>query len=475
VRVDDVACSRMMRRGETAVCFAFSVVALLWVAIYNGYPLVWWDTGSYVRSSFEISVPPWHPVFYSLFLLATHWRLTLWGAVVAQSALVVCLLRLIVDEQNRDAPGGARTDRELLWICLALATGTALPWMVGQVMADVFTGIAVLSLYYLLLSRAPRRRRLGAAALLLVSLLVHLGNLLLIIGLTALVQCAAWAGACGASGPRRAGLRVAWVCIAAALVLVPATNWLLSGRPVFSTASHALIVGRLLADGTAQRLLAEHCAERRYDLCAYRSDLPHSQADYLWRHDSPLHRLGGLSRSAAASWPVIRDAVAEYPLDVLSGTVRAAATQLQMFQTGVDIAPVTEGSFTHDVIRTFFAHEYGRYRAARQQRDALPVAACRRLDWWVMVCAAALSMALLASALWSKRIETLQLHGFVWAAVLINAAVVGPLSEPLHRYGARVVWLVPLAVLLSLVRFLPCGHLRPRATSGEGLSAARVS
>jgi hypothetical protein len=433
---------------RAAVCFVLSIVALLWVAIYNGYPLVWWDTGSYVLSSFTLTVPPFHPVFYSLFLLATHWRLTLWGTVVAQSALIVYLIALIVDEQNRGSVRGAWNHRALLAICLALAAGTALPWMAGQVMADVFMGIAVLSFYYIVLSRAPRHRQIRAAALLLlVSLVVHLSHLMLIIGLTALVQCAAWAGA---RHVRRDGLRMAWACIAAALVLVPATNWLLTGRLFFSGASHTLMLGRLLADGTVQRLLAEHCAVRHYELCAYRSELPNSLSKYLWSRDSPLPRLGGMSRSAPASWPVIRDAVAEYPLDVLAGTIRGAATQLQMFDTAADVAPVADGSFTNDVMRSRFAREHARYRAAGQQRDVLPSAACRRIDWWVTVCAAALSMVLLVSAIWRKGIATVQLHGFVWAAVLINAAVIGLLSEPQHRYGARLAWLLPFAVLLSI-------------------------
>jgi hypothetical protein len=90
----------------------------------------------------------------------------------------------------------------------------------------------------------------------------------------------------------------------------------------------------------------------------------------------------------------------------------------------------------------------------------------------VTVCAAALSIALLVSALWGKRIATVQLHGFVWAAVLINAAVIGLLSEPQHRYGARVAWLLPLAVLLSLSEYARDRARAPRRGAPAASAAA---
>src|SRR4051794_17330328 len=48
-------------------------------ALWNGYPLVHSDTGTYVDSAFTGDVPSDRPVFYGLFLAATLVRLTPWG------------------------------------------------------------------------------------------------------------------------------------------------------------------------------------------------------------------------------------------------------------------------------------------------------------------------------------------------------------------------------------------------------------
>ena len=87
-------------RLQRPILLALAVVSLLWVAVYNGYPLVWWDSGSYIYTSCRLEVLPSRPVFYGLFLLATHWRLTLWSSIVAQAALLVYVLRVVLDDED---------------------------------------------------------------------------------------------------------------------------------------------------------------------------------------------------------------------------------------------------------------------------------------------------------------------------------------------------------------------------------------
>ncbi|MGH6767593.1 MAG: hypothetical protein ACRECO_01085, partial [Xanthobacteraceae bacterium] len=63
----------------------------------------------------------------------------------------------------------------------------------------------------------------------------------------------------------------------------------------------------------------------------------------------------------------------------------------------------------------------------------------------------------LALALTRRRFTDLApLAAIATLAILANAAICGALSNPNDRYGARIVWLAPLVVLL-----VPCRIRRP--------------
>ena len=81
-------------RGMGSVV-AFVVACLLRAggALYNGYPLVHFDTGTYVSSSFTFAVPLRRPVAYGLLLAPLHAGTTLWTVVFAQAALIVAPTR----------------------------------------------------------------------------------------------------------------------------------------------------------------------------------------------------------------------------------------------------------------------------------------------------------------------------------------------------------------------------------------------
>ncbi|MFK8101257.1 MAG: hypothetical protein AB8G15_01985, partial [Saprospiraceae bacterium] len=53
-------------------------IILLFVAFYNGYPLVYSDTGTYIQSGFELFVPVDRPLTYGLFLRYTSLGISPW-------------------------------------------------------------------------------------------------------------------------------------------------------------------------------------------------------------------------------------------------------------------------------------------------------------------------------------------------------------------------------------------------------------
>src|SRR5262249_9145888 len=69
------------REPGTLVACALAAAILLWPAAWNGYPLVFADTGTYLSQAIEHYIGWDRPVFYSLFLLPLHMTLTTWPVI----------------------------------------------------------------------------------------------------------------------------------------------------------------------------------------------------------------------------------------------------------------------------------------------------------------------------------------------------------------------------------------------------------
>jgi hypothetical protein len=61
-------------------------------AIWNGFPLIFTDSLSYLHSGVELVAPVDRPIFYGLFTRLSNLILDLWGLLFLQSVLVIFLL-----------------------------------------------------------------------------------------------------------------------------------------------------------------------------------------------------------------------------------------------------------------------------------------------------------------------------------------------------------------------------------------------
>jgi hypothetical protein len=79
----------------TALVLVFAAILLLWPAFWNGYPLIFADTGTYLSQAIEHYAGWDRPIFYSLFLFPLHMTVTTWPAIGGQALLVAYLLDLL--------------------------------------------------------------------------------------------------------------------------------------------------------------------------------------------------------------------------------------------------------------------------------------------------------------------------------------------------------------------------------------------
>src|SRR5207344_2521577 len=114
---------------------------LLWPAVWNGFPLIFPDTGGYLLRALEGTLTIGRSALYGAFL-ASGLSFDFWPNVVIQAAVTVFIVRVLLRTHGLgEKPGPA------LLITLALAAFSSLPWYVSQLMPDILVGWAVFALY----------------------------------------------------------------------------------------------------------------------------------------------------------------------------------------------------------------------------------------------------------------------------------------------------------------------------------------
>jgi hypothetical protein len=427
------------------------------VALYNGFPLTYPDTGNYLDNAIDLlhRDRPWfffRPPTYGAFLVPFANSLTLWLLPAAQGLLVAGVVDTTLRSAAIRLPG-----RALVGIFALLCAASSLPWFSGQIMPDVFTPIVILMSFVVVW--APVTRTLWPALLLLaVAIATHLSHFPLAAALAVSGLGLRLALEPSVRG-RRPVIRLAFRAVgplAIALVLVVAPNYLVHGRLVLSRSSSIFALAHLVGEGAAQRYLEQACVVRPYRLCAERGALPPDLDWFLWSASGPLARSEpDMARGDSTFFreaPLIVAGTLRQEWPALLGTsIRGGGRQLVTF--GLHPA---EHRYSASVARSM--PRLGpaiadAYRESRQTNEALPVVAASRVQY-VVVVAATLALLWCLPRLRGPRYRSFQLLVATTAiGMLTNAFVVASLATVHQRYQARVVWLV---VLLGAVAVHEC-------------------
>jgi hypothetical protein len=446
----------MVRRSPgSAVPILLAASLLTWPALWNGYPLVFSDTGTYLSQAIHGYLGWDRPVFYSLFLYPLHLRITTWPAVVAQALLAAHMLHLLARVL---APSTSPWWASRWWLpglAGALAALTSLPFLASELIADLFTPLLILALALLVLAPGllSGAERLWLAAFSTFMIAVHQSHPPLALALLALLLPARrWLGAVALPGrnwPWHALLALPLAC--AALLGV---NLIGHGRAALSPFGNAFLLARVIYDGPGMAVLARDCPAAGWRLCAYAGHFPPTADGFLWRADSPLVLAGGAKLvSDEEAGAIILAALRAEPGTEAHAFLVNAATQFAQFATGDGLQP-WPGTVTPWIARDFPPAEFAAYQAARQSRGELSVPPALLRLHQAAAWAGLAGCAVLAVLGLRRRHP---LGGFAVAVLLgllVNAAITGGLSGPHDRYQSRVIWL-PLALVLLAPLSLP--------------------
>jgi hypothetical protein len=429
-----------------------AILGLMFLAIafWNGFPLIFYDTGAYVLEGLgHIFLVERAPVYADLLFLAGG-DFSLWPIVILQAVMTGYM---ILEVARAEVPGLTLGGLVVIGSLLTLLTGAG--WYAGQVEPDIFTSMVILGSWLLLFrtGRLGKVRTRWVAGITGLAVACHPSHLGLIAGL---LICAALLRLAARYYPRLPvpHLKHGLIGLVTALGLIVAGNFVLTGNLFISKSGSVFIFARMMQDGIVKRLMDETCppnGQADYKLCAYKNKLKTRADAWLWGN-SGFRELGGFSgvQQQEEDRRIIADSLVRYPVMHLRLAVYDSMLQFLMFKTGDGIEPqewVLEPGFKRMIPRQVNA-----YLGARQQRGQLRFKTLNLVHVPVGAMSVLGLLLLLQHAGLRRNWSRATLPALVLVGLVGNAIICGTFSNPHDRYQSRVIWLPTLVLLLAMAR-----------------------
>ncbi|MGJ8585556.1 MAG: hypothetical protein ACSHXD_15805 [Marinosulfonomonas sp.] len=480
---------RMDQRPKGAlgatIWLGLALVACLYVAILNGGPLYYYDSGAYLENGYKVlkqvglvapvqavdtvaaggavaqdatpnSVNGSRSVVYSLFasvigfgiglksLPLFHALLVFWGVYLP--IRVACRL---YDPDQRVAA---------LFAAPIIAAGFgALPFYVAFLMPDILTGLLLLLIATITVFGRDMTWAELLAALILSGLAVtsHLSHLAIVALMLPLSVIAAIL-------LHRSRWWLPALCVAAILGIG------LAERVSFSVAVEAVedaevvyypfLTARIVEDGPGYTYLENHCPDQTIPTCALYDAL--SMSTDPWRLTAShiifekSARLGSFRLMPEAEQQAVANGQVRFFLSVFLdqpiSTIGALLgnTFEQAGMNSVEMTIPVDGGVPNLSAISSIPPEF--FPKGSISRDASWLPLVETLHRTVYVVSL---IVIVGMVFWpgSVPIELKAFAGLVGLGILVNAFVCGGISQPATRYGGRVIWLLPFLATLLLM------------------------
>lgn len=415
---------------------------LLAPALWNGYPLLQWDTGGYLARWYEGYLVPSRSTTFGLYL---HFGedSSFWINLGIQALATLWILQLTLRVLGMPQP------LRLLAMALALVLTTSLPWLASTLFTDIFAGLAVLALFLLVAhgKRTSIPEKCLLFALATFSAASHSATLGVLLGLC----CVGWIARPFLRGRISiSSLTQGSLTIVAGAVLLLSTNLALSGKLAWTPGGYGVAFGRMLQDGIVAQYLRDHCPTKHFKLCPYRDRLPATADQFLWG-SSMFNTLGRFQGMSDEMSHIVLHSLAEYPAWQARTALTGTAQQLVQVGTGEGIG-VWLGH-TYGIVERFLPAQVKPMRAAQQQRWRFDFTAINGVHVPVALASMLLVLVLFGHGALRRPFDDLTLlAGTVTFAILGNAFICAVISGPHDRYGARMAWLATAVVLIAAIR-----------------------
>jgi hypothetical protein len=290
--------------------------------------------------------------------------------------------------------------------------------------------------------------RLYILSLLIATILVHIANLVMAIGLGALVLALVWL--CGAS------LRIAAqraLLLALPIGLSAAASFSFNALAYrhyspFSVSGSSFMMANMIEYGPSARFLKNNCPHHFYKICHYSDKFPMTAEAFLWR-SGDFWRIGGFGEMKSESSQIVLGTIKERPFDVGVMMLRNFGAALAKHSPGAEFVPYWDQFY----LVKLFAVKYDggtvvAFFESAQNRGRVPRAELRTIDGVVVPVSALLLLGVSTLAFRRGNRVAAALGVVFICSYLGNAALMAVASGVYDRYQARVSWLLVLGATL---------------------------
>jgi hypothetical protein len=413
-------------------------------AFYNGYPIVYSDTSTYLASGFHLETPVDRPITYGLFIRITSINgISLWLTIFCQSLILSYLLFLFMEQ----FVGEKFTIKYGLLLILLISLFTGSSWTSSQLMADIFTPIAALSLALILFGNLKKSTQISLIALYVISICMHIGHVLFFgILLITVLGLKKWFFEKDYLPDLYKKLSILFVLTLASILTMGSA---------ISKSKDVFMMGAMVEQGITKQYLDEYCGTKQYKICQYKDSLPKTFNAFVWDTNSVFYKTGGWAAENRKEYNDIIMSTFKKPKYIflhIAASLKATLTQLASFAIADGNGIFLNGTELYARITKFVGRETKIYSESRQNRgEFLFVSIPNKLYNSIVFISALLLLLLLV--FYSNRLNKnfKRVAFFTLIAIVINAWDSGTFSCVADRFGCKMMWLLPLLAIIALV------------------------
>lgn len=242
--------------------------------------------------------------------------------------------------------------------------------------------------------------------------------------------------------------------------VLPLVNYLVEKQFILSKGTHVFLMAHLVDTGILEEFLSDKCASNEFQdcsLCQHKDNLPKDLATFIWSGDI-LSQTGGWTESEEEYNKIIRATLKEpkYLIKNIFKSVSYGLVQLTRNEIGQGLTAYNEGSTPYGQIHWRFRSEVNNYLNSRQNQwngVNLKFDTLNKVHTVLLWLSLLSLLGMLATGVINK-IDPVSLLflGLGIATIIINAFVTAGLNSPCSRFQARVVWLLPFALIVLIIR-----------------------
>lgn len=436
-------------KSRLSLSIFIGMLLLCFYGFYNGFPFIYPDTGTYIKSGFQNIVPYDRTIFYGLFIRHISLANSLWLVVFVQGLIVSWIINLTIGIFYE----GIKRSIISLSAITFLVIFTGISINVSILIPDIFSAISILVIINLFYnSKLLKYQKIILYILFVFSLASHLSNIatyiviLLVLILITVIQYY-----------RKKGfflpfhqIRTLGILVIVSTLIVPTTHYLIGQKFQFSKGSHVFMINRLIENGLLEQYLNDACKEENYSLCEYKDQL---SWNFIWDDNSVLHKTGGWENSKEEYNRLLFDFYTSpkyWPDIILKGGI-STLIQCFTFETTLH-APLKQGSAPYGEISWHYKESEREYLSSKQNNNKLNFDFLHMVESPViLVSSLIIFLGMFYYSSEYPELNTISLIILIYG--VINAFICANVSTVDPRFTNKWIWILPMLALLYILQW----------------------